>query len=191
MIESPFQCRPWRSSDDNALRELMQRQMLLDPGWPPDYARTDDLAAWLGRPATITRWVAVDMADSVAGHIGLGAVSGAAADLACRELKCGCEHLAEICRLVVEPGTRHHGLASLLTRRALRAAIEASRVPIATVLDNRGSWLNMMVNTGWRQLGDVHSAVSDSRLAVLAPPQRFIDLATSRPENKDCDTNQT
>ncbi len=174
-----FRCRAWRSADDDGLRDLMARQMRSDVGWPPDYARSDDLAAWLGRPATIGRWVAVDTADSIAGHVGLGTLSGAAADLLSCELGCERDRLAEICRLVVEPDTRHRGLASLLTRRAMRSAIEAGRVPVATVLCNRDTWLDMMVNTGWNRIGNVESAVAGSQLAVLLPPQRFVDLAMS------------
>ena len=156
----------------------MRLQMSVDPGWPPDYAKSSDLAEWLQRPATLGRWVAVDDQHRIVGHVGLGAVgSGPVADDLCAELACRTDQLAEICRIVVDPDVRMQGLAGLLTRKAMRASIEAALVPIATVLENRGAWLQMMLATGWRSVGKVGSQVQDVDLVVLAPPRKFVDLA--------------
>jgi Acetyltransferase (GNAT) family len=155
----------------------MLAQMSIDPGWPPDYAKSGDLAEWLHRPATLGQWVAVDESEAIVGHVGLGALRpGPIADLVCAALPCGCDDLAEICRIVVDPRARMRGLAGLLTRRAMRASIEGGRVPIATVLDSRGSWLEMMLATGWKNVGKTEARRAHGDLFVLAPPQRFIDL---------------
>ncbi len=176
-------CRSWAPQDDEALRALMCRQMDLDPAWPPGYARGLDPAQWLGASSDLGRWVAVDDKGALVGHVGLAAVRpGPAADHWCAALACECDRLAEICRMVVDPQARLHGIASRLTRRAMRSAIEAGRVPVATVLVHRTSWLRMMLDTGWRRVGTTVSSLAQSELYVLAPPQRFVDLALGRNE---------
>ena len=181
MSAQTYTCRAVAEADAPALRAIMRAQMQRDPGWPPDYARSEDPAAWLARPADLGRWVAEDGRRRVVGHVGLGRIgNGQAADLLAEALCCGVDDLAEICRRVVDPRGRLHGLGSTLTRRAMRAAIESGRVPAATVLENRGSWLSMMLETGWRDVGRLDSRVPGSGLAVLAPPERFVDLALAR-----------
>ena len=59
-----FRCRAWCKDDDPALRVLMRAQMCVDPGWPPDYAKSGDLAGWLQRPATLGQWVALGDTDT-------------------------------------------------------------------------------------------------------------------------------
>lgn len=155
----------------------MRSQMLADPGWPPDYAKSTDLAEWLRLPATMGRWVAVNDEGVVVGHVGVGhMVPGPIDDLLRGFLLCRTDQLAEICRIVVNPEARRHGVAGLLTRKAMRAAIEGGQVPIATVLENRVSWLEMMLATGWRSIGTVSSRVADVDLRVLAPPPKFVAL---------------
>ncbi len=156
----------------------MQMQMDLDPGWPPAYARSGDLADWLGAPANLGRWIAVDDAGTPVGHIGIGTVNpGPVAEFLRSALQCDLDNMAEICRAVVDPTARGRGLSGLLTRKALRACIEAGLVPVSTVLSNRGSWLTNMVSTGWRNVGSAKSLVSDGDLVALIPPQKFIDAA--------------
>ncbi len=175
-----FSIRGWRHSDDPALRALMRTQMDVDPGWPPDYARNTDLAHWLAAPADLGRWVAVDEEGAPVGHVGIGAVHpGPIAEFLRSALKCDLDAMAEICRIVVDPRVRGGGLSSLLTRTALRACIEAGLVPVSNVLSNRGSWLTMMLATGWRNVGSTRSLVSDGDLVALIPPQKFIDAALS------------
>jgi GNAT superfamily N-acetyltransferase len=170
--------REWSPDDDDALRALMQAQMELDAGWPPDYARRSDLAAWLAKPANLGRWIAVDAEGSPVGHVGIGTVhEDALGELLRDALHCGYDAMAEICRIVVDPRVRGRGLASLLTRRALRACIEAGLIPVSTVLRNRGSWLTMMRSTGWRDVGSAPSGVSSNELVALIPRQQFIDAA--------------
>ncbi len=176
-----FCCRDWQPKDDVDLRRLMQAQMEADPGWPPDYARSSDLAAWLRRPCTLGGWVAVHRSAAVVGHAGLGTLAeGPVAELLCGALGCQPDDLAEIRRLVVAPGMREHGLASLLTRQAMRTAIEAGRIPVATVLGSRRSWLQMMLDTGWQSVGSTpFERVTGTELHVLAPAERFVELARS------------
>ena len=174
----PFSVRVWNHSDDPGLRALMQAQMNVDPGWPPDYARTSDLAAWLAAPADLERWVAVDEGGKPVGHVGIGSVhAGPIAEFLRTALQCELDAMAEICRIVVDPRVRGRGLSGLLTRKALRACIEAGLVPVSNVLSNRGSWLTMMLSTGWRTVGSTRSLVSDGDLVALIPPRRFIDAA--------------
>ncbi len=132
---------------------------------------------WLARPADRGRWVAVDQHGKVVGHVGTGAVrAGPVAALLCAALPCERDQMAEICRMVVAPESRGHGLSGLLTRAAMRACIEAEVVPVSTVLRSRGSWLTMMLATGWRRVGATEGGANDD-LVVLIPPQRFIDAA--------------
>jgi len=174
----PFRARVWNHGDDPGLRALMQVQMNVDPGWPPDYARTSDLAAWLAAPANLGRWVAVDEGGKPVGHVGIGSVRpGPIAEFLRSALHCELDAMAEICRIVVDPRVRGRGLSGLLTRKALRACIDAGLVPVSSVLSNRGSWLTMMLSTGWRTVGSIRSLVSDGDLVALIPPRRFIDAA--------------
>jgi GNAT superfamily N-acetyltransferase len=156
----------------------MQAQMDVDPGWPPDYARGGDLTEWLAAPANLGRWVAVDELGTLVGHVGIGDVRpGPNADSVRSALRCELDAVAEICRIVVDPRVRRQGVSGLLTRRALRACIEAGRVPVSNVLSNRGAWLTMMLATGWRRVGSTRSAVSDGDLVALIPAQKFVDAA--------------
>lgn len=149
--------------------------MSSDPDWPPDYAKGSDLAGWLAEPAKIGRWVACGSSE-VVGHVGLSPVSSDELGLRLAEAaRCDLDETAEICRLVVDPRCRNQGLSSLLTRQALRASIEAGLVPVAKVLVNRGSWLAMMVETGWQQVDEVESV--GGALVGLLPPERFVEAA--------------
>ncbi len=170
-----FSLREWQPTDDPMLREVMQAHVTLDPGWPPSYARDGDLAAWLGQAADQGRWVALDSAAQIVGHGGLGSVKPAPyRDSLLNALDCDPEDLVEICRVVVHPQMRGYGLAGELTRVALRAAIESGRFPVSNVLSNRGSWLDMMLATGWREIGRIRSQVSDSEIVSMLPPDRFV-----------------
>jgi hypothetical protein len=183
MSQGAVATRPWVENDDEALRNLMRRQMQADSMWPPAYARCRDPAQWLGQPADLGRWVAVDLQARVVGHVGLGSIRlGPVADLLRPALPCGLERVAEICRLVVDPQARLYGLASLLTRRGLRSAIEAGRVATANVLTNRGSWLDMMQRTGWQYVGETSASTGTETLVVLLAPIRFVRLALSSTE---------
>lgn len=178
MNRAAFTCRAAADTDAPALRSMMHEQQRVDPGWPPDYANREDLADWLARPADLGRWVAEDIGGRVCGHVGLGKVKHeVVSERLCAALECDPDILAEICRMVVVPGLRRYGLSGLLTRRAIRAAIEARRIPVATVLENRGTWLTMMLQTGWREVDRVPSRNAGSALAILAPPVRFERLA--------------
>jgi GNAT superfamily N-acetyltransferase len=181
--DATFTIRPWQVDDDDALRMLMSEHMGFDEGWPPAYARAEDPAQWLARPATIARWVAVRDSGDVVGHIGLGAIRpGPGADALEHALACSTADIAEICRTVVHPHMRAKGLAAHLTQTALRTAIEGGLYPVATVLSNRGTWLAMMIATGWREIHRAPSEVSDCDLLTLMPPARFIDAVRSHRE---------
>ena len=164
----------WTSNHNPALRDLMRAQMLVDPNWPPGYAYDMDLAEWLGLPADMNRWVAL-VDGQVRGHAGLGHVP---VDDLGKQLFCvaGTDRLAEICRMVVDPGARGANIAALLTRKAMRTAIEAGYVPIAKVLGNRGSWLANMLNNGWRDVARVEVGDGEDYFGLL-PPERFVDAA--------------
>jgi len=178
VAEQLITCREVSDADADALRELMRAQMRIDPGWPPGYAKSLDLAAWLGQPATLGRWAAVDEDGRIVGHGGLGRVeSGPASQLLCAALDCPGARLAEICRLVVDPAARGRGVAGLLTRKAMRTAIDEGRIPVATVLDNRGTWLQMMLDTGWREVGWLPARSGEGKLALLLPAERLVTLA--------------
>jgi GNAT superfamily N-acetyltransferase len=175
---SNFVVREWSACDDDALRSVMRAQMEIDPGWPPPYAREADLAEWLAKPANLGRWVANDASGTPVGHVGIGAVRpGPLWEAWQSALHCDLFEAVEICRMIVDPRVRGRGLAALLTRKALRASIEAGRIPVSSVLVNRGSWLAMMLETGWRSVGIVKSSVSDGGLVALIAPQRFVDAA--------------
>jgi hypothetical protein len=172
-----FSVRPWQPSDDGALIDMMQRQMQHDPGWPPDYARGGDLARWLAEPTTLGRWVAVHDSATPVGHVGNApAHAGPISDLWCDALRCDLSMLAEICRLVVDPKWRRHRVADLLTRAAIRSAIDSGRVPVANALEDRDASLNQMLAAGWRKVGRAVSPKTGLQLIALIPPQKVIDL---------------
>jgi hypothetical protein len=148
-----------------------------DPGWPPAYARGGDLGKWLGEPATLGRWVAVDSGEEPVGHVGIGPVEpGEAADLWTAALGCDPGTLAQVCRNLVEPGMRRSGVSAGLTRVALRAAIDAGRVPVASVLLDRRASLAMMHSAGWCVVGNVMGS-SGRKLNVMIPGPRVIAAA--------------
>ena len=165
----------WTPQHDPALRDLMRAQMLMDPNWPPGYAYDMDLAKWLGLPADINRWVAT-VEGEVCGHAGLGHVQP---DDLGKQLFCaaGTDQLAEICRMVVDPGYRGANLAAMLTRKAMRTSIEAGLVPIAKVLGNRGTWLINMLKTGWRDVARVEVGSPGEDYFGLLPPERCVEAA--------------
>lgn len=168
----------WQAGDDPALRRLMQAQMRADPGWPPDYARGMNLTDWLASPADISRWTALEATRPI-GHIGVGSVpEGPMAELWRAALPSGIPPMAEICRLIVDPKMRRRGLANLLTRKAVRSAIEAGYLPVANALEHRDASLAMMTAAGWRVVGSVPSTkVAGGKLIVLIPPRKLIDAA--------------
>jgi GNAT superfamily N-acetyltransferase len=170
-----FVVREWRPSDDGALVAMMQRQIEHDPGWPPGYARNGDLATWLGEPTTLGRWVAVNSEVPV-GHIGNSPVhAGPIADLWCEALRCEVANLAEICRLVVDPRWRRHGVSDLMTRKAIRAALTSGAVPVANALSDRDASLQQMLHAGWRNVGRATSPRTGLELVALIPPQSLVD----------------
>jgi GNAT superfamily N-acetyltransferase len=158
---------------------LLGRQAAIDAGWPPAYARELDGGQWLAAPADLMRWVALGEDGAPIGHIGLGSVRDPAIAALVSAHEGSTSH-AEICRLVVDPDSRTRGLAGVLTRRALRGAIEAGHVPFATVLTSRGSWLDMMCATGWRTVGRVVARDGVDELVVLLAPDRFVAQARQR-----------
>jgi hypothetical protein len=81
-----------------------------------------------------------------------------------------------VCRNLVEPGMRRAGVSDGLTRVALRAAIDAGRVPVATVLHDRRASIAQMLSAGWRSLGNVTGS-SGRELEVMIPSPRVIDAA--------------
>lgn len=171
-----FIVRPWQADDDRMLRDLMKAHMDVDLNWPPNYARETDLAEWLGSVAGKGRWVVEREDGTVVGHGGLGDVKpGPLYDALQTALKCQPEEIVEICRIVVHPDARGHGLAGELTRVCLRAAIEAGLYPVSNVTTNRGSWLEMMLSTGWREISRVRSRLSKGDIVAMLPPQKFID----------------
>lgn len=169
--------RRWQPDDDPGLTEVMQAQMARDPDWPPGYARDMDLAEWLGRPATLGRFSALDRGRLV-GHVGVAPVApGPLADLWRAALPPDLPPMAEICRLVVDPRLRRRGLSGLLTRKAVRHAIESAHVPVANALAHREASLAMMLAAGWTAVGSVPSQVADSDLVALIPPPKLLDAA--------------
>ena len=173
-----FGVRKWQPGDDGALVEMLQRQMLHDPGWPPDYARGGDLAGWLGEPTTLGRWVAVQGTGTLVGHVGNAAAhAGPISDLWCKALRCDVSMLAEICRLIVDPRWRRYGVADLMTRTAIRAALDSGRIPVANALDDRDASLQQMLDAGWRNVGCATSPKTGLQLVALVPPQKLVDLA--------------
>jgi hypothetical protein len=135
-----------------------------------------DLGEWLGRPADLGRWVC-ERDGRVIGHIGLGSLAAATSALFCASTRCPPERFAELCRTVVDPRKRKLGIAGALTRTALKASLGMRRIPVATVLTGRGTWLEMMMDTGWQRIGDVAAQAPGERLVLLLAPQKFIDGA--------------
>jgi len=169
--------RDWCVADDLHLEGLMRAQRELDPAWPPNYAHGLDMPTWLGAPCTLGRWVGVLAGGKVIGHAGLGCPEAERLDVYCEYLGCAADAVALICRLVVSPDSRHSGLSSLLTRKALRHAITSGRVPVAEVLSGRGSWLQMMLDSGWHKISVWAGALPGEDLYLLAPPRKFIEVA--------------
>lgn len=172
--------RAWEPGDDAGLLRILEVQAQADPGWPPDYARDGDLLAWLGAPASLGRWVA-HVQDRPVGHVGLAPVhAGPMNDLWRAALPPEAGALAEVCRLVVDPGSRRGGVSVLLTRKAVRAAIESGFMPVANALADRNVSLAMMIAAGWRTVGSTRLGFSGRELVALAPPQKLIDAAIAR-----------
>lgn len=175
--ESALTVRPWQRDDDPGLLDVMRVQMERDPQWPPDYARGMDLAAWLGEPATLGRFCALDEG-RIVGHVGIAPPQpGPLCDLWRAALPPAAPALAEICRLVVDPRLRRRGVSALLTRKAVRSAIESGHLPVANALAHREASLAMMLAAGWRAVGSVPSQVADADLVALIPPQKLLDAA--------------
>ena len=168
--------RNWERSDDGSLARILRAQLANDPAWPPSYAHDLDLGDWLGQPADLGRWVCT-CGDEIVGHIGLGRLSRTSAQGFSAATGYGARRFAELCRTVVDPDQRRLGIAAVLTRTALKASLGMRRIPVATVLTGRGSWLDMMMNTGWQRVGDVAAKAPDERLVLLLAPQKFVDAA--------------
>ncbi len=166
--------RTWQQSDDPSLKSILQGQMAQDTSWPPAYARNLDLAQWLAQPADLYRWVAI-FQNRVIGHIGLGSLATDKAAAFCSAVDAQPEQFAEICRTVVDPNQRIQGTAAQLTRRAIKTALQNHRIPVATVLTSRTTWLQMMKSTGWQPIADQPATNPSERLICLLPPQKFID----------------
>lgn len=169
------------AEDDSGLRELMTAHMAIDALWPPEYARDSDLADWLRADAVHGRWVARSSSDSVCAHVGLGPVSaGAHRDALTDTLGCEASDLAEIRRLVIHPDCRGHGLAGEMTRVALRGAIESGLFPVSNVVSSRGSWLDMMLATGWQEVGRIPSRKSRGDIVSMLAPAKFVDVVRQK-----------
>ena len=170
--------RRWHANDDPALTTILCTQMAVDENWPPAYARKLDISVWLSTPANLGRWVC-EHDHEVVGHIGLGSMSTGKAQHFCTHTNLPATRFAELCRTVVDPRHRSLGVASMLTRTAIKAALTMRRIPVATVLTGRTTWLEMMLNTGWRNVGDTPADGSSETLISLMPPQKFVDAALS------------
>ncbi len=170
---STLTIRAWRTADNPRLQTILTAQMAIDPAWPPPYARDLDIVQWLGHPADLGRWVC-ELDGEVIGHIGLGALSETKAVPFCAATGGRAEQFAEVCRTVVDPAHRDSGAAALLSRTAIKQAMCWQRIPVATVLTGRTTWLQMMVETGWQPVGDSEGANPGERLVSLLPPGKFV-----------------
>lgn len=172
--------RPWSAADDPELLQILEIQARADPEWPPDYARGGDLAAWLGAPAALGRWVAL-LGDHIVGHVGIAPVREGPLNTLWRSaLPSQTGALAEICRLVVDPRARRAGASGALTRKAVRAAIEMGFMPVANALADRQASLAMMIAVGWRTVGSTPEVLPGREVVALIPPQKLIDAALAR-----------
>ncbi len=172
--------RAWHEDDDPALVDILRRQLELDQAWPPPYAHKQNLAEWLARPANLSRWVAVNPQGRPIGHMGLGVPAASHGDIFSRAIDRANPAFAELCRTCIDPDYRDLGLASLLTRTAIKHAISLGRIPVSTVLTNRTGWLDMMRRTGWTEAGRLPGSSPDDHLICLLPPHRFIEAAINR-----------
>ena len=153
------------------LLDLLARHQLHDASWPPPYTKGLDLAAWLGQPADLYRWVAL-MDKQIIGHMGLGTPSPACLNLFHAAINDPSIQFAELCRTVTDPSFRKVGAAAKLTRHAIKTALIERRIPVATVLTNRDQWLTMMCDTGWQPIGELPAIDGDDKLVCLLPPQK-------------------
>ena len=170
---SAIAIRDWQQSDDVALLKILREQMAEDPAWPPEYAHRLNLSDWLAGSADLGRWVVLGD-QQVVGHIGLGAIQGRVAEVFSKATGLPGDRFAELCRTVVDPNKRGLGLASALTRQALKSALRSGRIPVATVLTGRGAWLDMMLRTGWQQVGELEAKAPNERLVLLLAPEKFV-----------------
>lgn len=175
---SAITIREWARRDDAPLTRILRAQLTNDPAWPPSYAHHQDLSEWLAQPADLGRWVC-ESEGEVVGHIGLGRLSRNSAQEFTAATGYSAQRFAEVCRAVVDPNQRRLGIAGTLTRTALKASLAMRRIPVATVLTGRGSWLEMMMHTGWQRIGDVSARAPEERLVLLLAPQKFVDAAVS------------
>ncbi len=173
---SAIALRNWERSDEASLTGILRAQLACDPTWPPSYAHGMDLSDWLGQPADLGRWVCTSEGD-VVGHIGLGRLTRTSAENFSAATGYHAQRFAELCRTVVDPRKRKLGIAGALTRTALKASLGMRRIPVATVLTGRGTWLEMMMDTGWQRIGDVAAQAPGERLVLLLAPQKFVDGA--------------
>ena len=171
---SPVQTRLWQPQDDASLVDILTRQLKQDKAWPPPYAHDLDLAAWLAKPADLNRWVAVHE-DQIVGHMGLGNPAQPQLEKFVAALGHADIHFAELCRTCIAPEFRQLGIASLLTRVAIKHAISIGRIAVSTVLTNRTAWLSNMLETGWRDVGRLETDTEGTELVCLFPPQKFVD----------------
>jgi hypothetical protein len=101
------------------------------------------------------------------------------ADLWLDALGCGLEDIAEICRLIVDATVQRHGVSGHLTRHAVRACVEAGRVPVAYALQSRTASIAMMVALGWRAVANTRSPRTGGEIVILIPPPKLVHAARS------------
>lgn len=182
MIERSIEVRRYRTTDFVGVSKLIAVHMKDDAHWPPSHARAEgSLEAWLDARSDVGRWVAADSKDSqVVGHVGVSTTpEGTKTEKWASALGCDPLRLAEVGRLIIHPDCRRAGVSALLTQRCIRDIVERGFVPVASALAKSEASQAMMLNLGWRIVGDVLGNRSKQKIVLLVAPAKLVEAATA------------
>lgn len=149
-----MEVRERQAGDLVNLVPLFERVHTLDnyPVFLPD----GDISRFLSNPAPIAAWVAFRTGQLV-GHVALhDTTSRPAMQLAEDHVTNGGQP-AYVARLVVDPGSRGHGIGRQLLNHARRAATERERSPYLDVVDLPGAApaIALYRHAEWEEIGRV------------------------------------
>jgi len=121
----------------------------------PMFLPDGGLVRFLTGPSPVAAWVAVDR-DQLVGHVALNDVTSKPVMRLVAERGSALPP-AYVARLLVEPGSRRHGLGRQLLERARGAAVAGERTPFLDVVDTptTAAAVRLYRSDGWVEIGRV------------------------------------